>query len=406
MAERPSDPRPPDDAPDRRQDSTPAPRQPIRLDAVDIHDLFSSLPVTIWTTDRQLIVTSAQGQLIRQWQVDPSRFIGRTLPDLLLDGREDHPFIQAHLAALAGYDSPVRVEWGGMLYGVRIGPLRDESGQIVGSIGVQQQMGWLPDDEDTLRESDVRLRRVIDSCMVGIAFGDDEGRVTDANDAFLQIAGVTREDLMADGLSWPALTPVEHQGAVIAALGEILSTGRCRPFEIEIIRRDGRRVAVLVGAVRLSVERREGVAFVLDISERRRTARRLEVELAVADAVAGADTAEAAVSAVLTHVQDGLGWLHVHGWIRQPDGSLTRAGGDGDAAPATESVTWHLATEAIRGGEVLSRQDGPSLALPLGESGAVWGALVLVGRADATDPEIAAACTRIARRITTRFPRG
>jgi PAS domain S-box-containing protein len=295
-----------------------------------------------------------------------------------------------------------------MLYGVRIGPLRDETGAIVGSIGVQQQMGWLPDDEDTLRESDVRLRRVIDSCMVGIAFGDDEGRVTDANDAFLQLAGVTREDLMADGLSWPALTPVEHQGAVIAALGEILATGRCRPFEAEIIRRDGRRVAVLVGAVRLSVERREGVAFVLDISERKRTTRRLEVELAVADAVASAATADAAIRASLVEVQEGLGWLHAHGWTRQPDGALARVTAEAGAAaaPATDALTRHLATEVIRSGEALTRSEGPALALPLGDAGACWGALVLVGRTDPVDADTAAACARIARRMTTRFPRG
>lgn len=405
MNDRPSDPQPPDDVPARRPGSTPVPRQPLRLDAVDLHDLFSSLPVTIWTTDRQLVVTSAQGQLIRQWQVDPTRFIGRTLPDLLLDGREDHPFIQAHLAALAGYDSPVRVEWGGMLYGVRIGPLRDESGQIVGSIGVQQQMGWLPDDEDTLRESDVRLRRVIDSCMMGIAFGDDEGRVTEANDAFLQIAGVSREDLMADGLSWPALTPVEHQSAVIAALEQILATGRCRPFEAEIIRRDGRRVAVLVGAIRLNAERREGVAFVLDISERKRTTRRLEAELAVADIVAAAESAEMAAGAVLAQLQDGLGWTRARVWKPAPDGSIAWLTGDA-VDPDMEPLSRHVVAEAIHKGEVVARQDGPTLALPLGSPAAPWAVLELSGRVDAADPEVIAACARCARRISTRFPRG
>ena len=405
MAERPSEQRPPDDTPDRRRGASPVPRQPVRLDGIDLGDLFSSLPVTIWTTDLNLIVTSAQGALIRQWQVDPSRFIGRTLPDLLLDGREDHPFIQAHLAALAGYDSPVRVEWGGMLYGVRIGPLRDVEGRIVGSIGVQQQIGWLPDDEDTLRESDIRLKRVIDSCMVGIAFGDDEGRVTEANDAFLQIAGVSREDLMADGLSWPALTPVEHQSAVIAALEQILATGRCRPFEAEIIRRDGRRVAVLVGAIRLSAERREGVAFVLDISERRRTTRRLEAELAVADIVAAAESPEMAAGAVLAQLQDGLGWTRARVWKRAPDGSIEWLTGDA-VDPSTEPLSRHAVSEAIQTGEVVARQEGPTLALPVGSPAEPWAVLELSGRVEPVDPEVIAACARCARRISTRFPRG
>ena len=86
---------------------------------------------------------------------------------------------------------------------------------------MQQQIGWLPDDDGTLRESDMRLRRVIDSNMIGIAFGNDEGRITDANDAFLQLAGYTREDLVADGISWPALTPVEFHQRQLEALDEM-----------------------------------------------------------------------------------------------------------------------------------------------------------------------------------------
>src|SRR6185437_10445389 len=116
----------------------------------------------------------------------------------------------------------------------------------------------------------------------GIAFGDDEGRITDANDAFLHMTGYAREDLVADALSWPALTPVESHPRQLEALREILATGRCTPFENEIIRRDGRRVAVVVGAARISAQRREGVAFVLDVSDHKRTERRLRAELACA----------------------------------------------------------------------------------------------------------------------------
>ena len=316
---------PPDDASDRRVKASAPQRQPLRLEGVDLADLFSGLPATIWTTDTNLVVTFVQGQLIRQWQVEPSRLLGRTLPDLLLDGREDHPFIQAHLTAIAGYDTPVRVEWGGILYGVRIAPMRDADGRIIGCVGVQQQMGWLPDDEDTLRESDIRLRRVIDSSMVGIAFGDDEGRITDANDAFLQIVGFSREDVMADGLSWPALTPVEHQSVVIGAIGEILATGRCKPFEADIIRRDGRRVSVLVGASRLSARRREGVAFVLDITERKRVTRRLEAELAIADALAVPGPAVDVMPPVLAILRDALQWKAAQWWTMDAE-QRARAG--------------------------------------------------------------------------------
>ena len=101
--------------------------------------------------------------LLRRLGLDPERLLGRTLPDLLLDGREDHPLIQGHLTALAGHETTVRIEWGGDIYSARLGPLRDRDGRVIGCVGVQLQIGWLPDDDLTLRESDIRLQRIIDS---------------------------------------------------------------------------------------------------------------------------------------------------------------------------------------------------------------------------------------------------
>ena len=75
-----------------------------------------------------------------------------------------------------------------------------------------------------------------------------------------------REDLTDESLSWASLMPIETHQRQLQALEEILQTGRCQPFETEILRPDGERVPVLVGAARLSPRRRDGVAFVLDIS--------------------------------------------------------------------------------------------------------------------------------------------
>jgi PAS domain S-box-containing protein len=377
---------------------TPADRQPVHLDRIHLGDLFSSIPATIWTTDERLVVTSVQGHLIRQWQVDPTRLIGRTIQDLLLDGREDHPFVQAHLAAIAGYDTPVRVEWGGRLYGVRLAPLRGDGGAIIGCVGVQQEVGWLPDDEETLRESDLRLRRVVDASMIGIAFGDDEGRITDANDAFLNIVGYTREDLMADGLSWPALTPVEHQSAVIGAIGEILATGRCRPFEAEMIRRDGRRVAVLVGAAHLSVERREGVAYVMDISDRKRAQRRVEAELALADRLSTTTAVSEAAQDIL-EVLVSLGWSAAAWWSLTLAGALSVVASTTAPEAAPEQAVEAMAARAVRW-----QPETQTLALPLAAGEYLGGVLLLVGKtSDPVDAELLDACARIARRIAARL---
>src|SRR5579864_2797335 len=308
----------------RRRQPRPPARPQASARARD-RRIFADLPATVWTTDDHLRVTFIQGVLLRRLGLTTDRLLGRTLPELLLDGREDHPLIQAHFTALAGHETTVRIEWGGDIYSARLAPRRTADGRIAGCIGVQLQIGWLPDDDLTVREGEIRLQRVVDWNVAGIAFGDDQGRISDANEAFLALTGYRREDLTPDGLSWPSLTAVEFHHRQIEAVQEILSSGRCRPFETELIRRDGRRVAVLVSAARLSARRREGVAFVMDISRYKATERRLAAELAVADALVSTPDPDAALAAVAQAVARHLPWESVSIWTSAPHGPCLRA---------------------------------------------------------------------------------
>jgi PAS domain S-box-containing protein len=385
----------PDDA------AVPGPPAIGAADANDSRDLaldqlFAHLPSTIWTTDEGLIVTFVRGHLLRQLGIEPNRAVGRSLPDLLLDGREDHPLIHGHLTALSGHETAVRIEWGGRLYVARIAPLRTRDGRITGCVGSHQEIAWLPDDEGTLRESDVRLRRVVDSNMIGIVFGDDLGRISDANDAFLQLVGHSREDLTDESLSWASLMPIETHQRQLQALDEILQTGRCAPFETEILRRDGERVPVLVGAARLSAKRREGVAFVLDISERKRSIRKLKAELACADALADAASLETAARQILQIMLTVLGWDSAACWIRGAaalelvahEGVVPEAVGELESVVPRVFATQH---------QFWSPESG-TLALPVIASGQCHGVLMLTGR-QAGNGELLRTCRRIADRL-------
>ena len=104
----------------------------------------------------------------------------------------------------------------------------------------------------------------------------------EANDAFLGIVGYGRDDIISGRLRWTALTTPEWGGAVERALAELASTGTCRPFEMEFSRKDDSRVPVLVGAATFGELRHQGVAFVVDLTERKRA----EAELVHANRVA------------------------------------------------------------------------------------------------------------------------
>jgi len=120
-----------------------------------------------------------------------------------------------------------------------------------------------------LEASEARLRRLVDSSIVGVFYWDIGGRVTAANEAFLSLLGYTQADVDAGLLHWVKLTPEPHVAALERAAAELRRSGRVRPYEQECRRKDGSLVPVLVGGVFLNDSQRQGVSFVVDLTERK-----------------------------------------------------------------------------------------------------------------------------------------
>jgi PAS domain S-box-containing protein len=137
-----------------------------------------------------------------------------------------------------------------------------------------------------LQEREVKIRRLINTDVIGILQGNLEGRIIDANEAFLQMVGYNREDLASGGLRWTDLTPVEWCEQDERLSAELKVTGFLRPFEKEFLRKDGTRVPVLISTAMFEGSSTEGVACVLDLTERKRAEkererlRQLEADLA------------------------------------------------------------------------------------------------------------------------------
>jgi PAS domain S-box-containing protein len=121
-----------------------------------------------------------------------------------------------------------------------------------------------------LQERETRIRRLVDANIIGIMTWAVDGRIIEANEAFLDMLGYSREDLISGQLQRTELTPVEWRDADDQALARLKATGTVQPREKEYFRKDGSRVPALVGAATLQGKQEEGVAFVLDLSERKR----------------------------------------------------------------------------------------------------------------------------------------
>jgi PAS domain S-box-containing protein len=122
-----------------------------------------------------------------------------------------------------------------------------------------------------IREREAQVRRLIDANIVGIIFGDQGGQILEANDAFLRMVGYEREDLVAGRLRWTELTPPEWLDRQQEQnLQQFKRTGSVPPFEKEYFHKDGRRVPVLIGVAAFDKKCERGVAFVVDMTERKR----------------------------------------------------------------------------------------------------------------------------------------
>jgi PAS domain S-box-containing protein len=123
--------------------------------------------------------------------------------------------------------------------------------------------------EDALRLENERFMRFVDSNIIGIVIAGANGTIQLANDYYLRLLGVTREDFLAGKVDWRKFTPDEWLPADEKALAELQERGVCEPYEKEYVRTDGTRVPVYLADARLPGPDGQIAAFVLDITDRK-----------------------------------------------------------------------------------------------------------------------------------------
>jgi PAS domain S-box-containing protein len=145
-------------------------------------------------------------------------------------------------------------------------------------------------------EREAKIRRLVDANIIGIVVWKTDGEIIDANDAFLRLLGYRREDVDQRLLNWKSLTAEDAREVSEQALTEAVETGGAGPYEKAYLRKDGSRLPAIVGLAMFEPHRREGVAFVLDLTERKQAEQKIresegryreaQIELAHANRVA------------------------------------------------------------------------------------------------------------------------
>jgi PAS domain S-box-containing protein len=127
-----------------------------------------------------------------------------------------------------------------------------------------------------IQRSESRFRRLFDANVMGVLFADLNGKVTEANDAFLELIGYSHDDLAAGRVDWRALTPLEFRQQDDHAIEQMRSRGACPPFEKQFIRRDGSLAPVLMGSALLEDPHESCICYVIDLTDRQRARREIE----------------------------------------------------------------------------------------------------------------------------------
>jgi len=144
--------------------------------------------------------------------------------------------------------------------------LKDESGTLQGFARVVRDFSGRRERDEKFRGERSHIRPTSsDTLIAGIVSGEFD-RIPEANDAFLDLVGYSREDLESGRLHWPDLTPPEYFALDELAHEEGLRFGACAPFEKELIRKDGSRVRVMVATAVLKLSPFRWITFVHELS--------------------------------------------------------------------------------------------------------------------------------------------
>jgi len=151
---------------------------------------------------------------------------------------------------------------------LRMRPYRTVENMINGVVVTFTDVTELKRAEESLRESETRLRQVLETETVGVLFFAEDSTLVDANKAFLHRTGYSRAEIDARELTWRKMTPPEWVAASEEQFSKMETSGHLGPYEKEYLCRDGsRRWMLFVGR---KLDDGTITEYCIDISDRKR----------------------------------------------------------------------------------------------------------------------------------------
>lgn len=150
-----------------------------------------------------------------------------------------------------------------------ITPVVNEVGKITHFIAVKQDISDRLATQAALRLENERFRRFAETDIAGIVVSDSNGKISFANDYYLNLLGVTRKDFLSRDMNWKEFIPTEWTAETEKVLHELQQHGSAKPFEREYLRANGERVPVIVAHALLPGSEGQIAGVILDITRQK-----------------------------------------------------------------------------------------------------------------------------------------
>jgi PAS domain S-box-containing protein len=251
--------------------------------------ILDTAPVGFCLLDRSLRFLMINRRLAEMYGVSQQACTGKTLREVLpatepiiarnfqVIEETGKPVLDVEVSGTTLHEPHVVRHWLSDFY-----PVYARQGILIGFGSMVLDITDRKRDEEALRQSDLRFRRLVESNVVGVVVADLSGTIYEANEVFLKMVGYSREEMLAGTLRWDALTPPRYQEMTVQAVQRVRATGVVGPYEKEYIRKDGSLVPVLISSVLFNQEQDLVLALALDISERKELERRKDEFLSLA----------------------------------------------------------------------------------------------------------------------------
>ncbi len=233
----------------------------------------------ILSKDLDGIITSWNAGAERIYGYSADEIVGRPVTQLFLPDRKDE-FTQImariHRGERIDHFETTRVRKDGthLLVSVTVSPMKNSAGVIIGASAIAR-------DITAQRQLEAKFRRLFESNLIGVFISDFAGTFLDANNAFLDLLGYTRAELLEGSIDRDALTPPELHYLSQNAVKAMQEAGASGVYEKEYVHKSGKRMPVLVAVTRIE-QTDTCIGFVLDISERKEMDRRKDEFISMA----------------------------------------------------------------------------------------------------------------------------